>query len=139
MSQGHIRKPKPEPSQQPWLAVAIGATLIVFLAITVLIKEYDLHIDADHLTAAGKILETRMVVDHIKDNQYGGGIFYRIEARVQYQIHGVQQDRWLAASEATTYREMLSLRLDPPPKSCTVHWPPKHPENARCQLPDGKP
>ncbi len=138
MSHSHIRKPKEEPSQQSWLTVAIGATLVIFLAIAVSIKKYDWQIDADHLTATGKVLETRTVVDHIKDSQYGGGIFYRIEARVQYQIQGVQQERWMAASEATTYREMLSLRLDPPPKSCTVHWPPKHPENAKCQLPNGK-
>ncbi|MGA9072411.1 MAG: hypothetical protein WB424_19275 [Terracidiphilus sp.] len=139
MSHSHIRKPKPEPSQQPWLAVAIGATLIVFLAIAVLIKTYDWQTDADHLTATGKVLETRIVVDHTRESNYGGRIFYRIDARVQYEIQGGQQERWIAASEATTERELLSIKLAPSPKNCLVHWPPKHPENARCLLPDVKP
>jgi hypothetical protein len=104
-----------------------------------LLKTYDWHSDLDDSTAKGKILETRIVVDHIRESYYGGRILYRIEARVKYQIQNGQQERWMAASEATSEREVLSFRLEPSPINCLVHWPPKHPENARCQLPDGKP
>jgi hypothetical protein len=90
--------------------------------------------NTDHSTAAGQVLETRIVVDHLGESQYGGVIYYRIEAHVRYELHSQQRDQWMTASEATTEREVLAVRLSSHPKTCLVYWFPKHPENAQCQL-----
>jgi hypothetical protein len=91
-------------------------------------------IDNRYLTAGGKVTETRIVIDHIQDSQYGGQIYYRIDAHVSYQIDGQVEDRWLTASETTTARELLSAKLATQPKTCQVYWFPNHPENARCRF-----
>jgi hypothetical protein len=90
--------------------------------------------DTDHLTAQGNVSDTRIVIDHIRDSQYGGLIFYRIEALVSYEIEGQTQNRWLVASEITTAREFLVAKLADHPKACQVYWLPNHSENARCRF-----
>jgi hypothetical protein len=89
----------------------------------------------DHYaTANGSILETRIVVDHIRDNQYGGLIYYRVEARTRYELEGHSQERWLTASEITTTREELVAMIAAHPKTCLVYWFPKNPENVKCRI-----
>jgi hypothetical protein len=56
------------------------------------------------LRVTGSIRETRIVVDHIVDSQYGGLIYYPVEARTRYEFEGRTQERWLTASEITTTR-----------------------------------
>ncbi|MFZ0746447.1 MAG: hypothetical protein WAM85_18715 [Terracidiphilus sp.] len=87
-----------------------------------------------YFTADGTVQETRIVVDHIGDSQFGGQIYYRIEAHVNYEVEGQDQDRWLTASEITPERDLLTAKLQPLPKTCRVYWVPKHPENAKCRL-----
>ena len=107
--------------------------MIVFMALFVL-SRLDRSGARTYFTATGTVQEARIVVDHTVDNEYGGQIHYRIEARVHYMVEGQEQDRWLTASEAMTERGLLVEELEPPPQTCLVYWVPRHPENARCRL-----
>lgn len=135
MSHSHIRVRVPPPKRNPWLEATVGiaffiAVAVVYIAIRMLHPFYD----TDHLTAEGKVYETRIVMDHIRDSQYGGLIFYRTEALVSYEVEGQTQSRWLIASEITTERAMLASKLAGSPTTCQVYWLPGHPENARCRF-----
>jgi hypothetical protein len=94
----------------------------------------DSRVDISHLTTEGTILESKIVMDHSLDGSYGGKIFYRIDARVSYEIDGKTYDRWVQASEVTTSREMLQASLAGRPGRCQVYWPEGRSENARCRL-----
>jgi hypothetical protein len=135
MSHSHVRVPRTPPQRRPRVEVVLAASVFVaiaFLAFGSLFVGQPS--DEVHASAIGSILETRIVVDHIVDSQYGGGIFYRIEARTSYDFQGQSQDRWLTASEITTARELLQAKLASHPKYCVVYWVAGHSENARCRL-----
>lgn len=134
MSHSHIRVPKPVQRFRPWSAILMGAVAVVLVALFGLGRVIEWPSKTDHSTTTGQVLETRIVVDHLRYNSYGGLIYYRIDAHVSYQIQGQQQDRWMTASETTTEREVLAVKLSSHPKTCLVYWFPKHPENAQCRL-----
>ena len=134
MSHSHIRVPKPAKRDSPWIPI-IGTVLIVVLVAWLAFgRLFQWPLNPNDTTADGKILETRIVVDHLRDSQYGGLIYYRIEAQVKYQIQGKEQEQWIAASEATTDQILLAARISSHPKTCLVYWPPNHPDNAKCRL-----
>ena len=134
MSHSHIRVPRPAPQRDPWLEFVVAASIVVLVALLAFGGFVGRSFDETNVTATGSILETRIVVDHILDSQYGGRIFYRIEARTSYEFQGQSQDRWLTASEITTARELLQAKLASRPKYCVVYWVPGHSENAKCRL-----
>jgi hypothetical protein len=95
MSHSHIRGPKPEsqPTTSFWILVTAGVGVALLLVLIVAAKIRDGAFDTSHLTAEGKISETRIVVDHTLESMYGGRIYYRIEAHVAFDISGKNQDR----------------------------------------------
>lgn len=133
MSRRPVRLSKPMQRRRPGLKIVLGALTILFMALFAF-SRLERTAGRSYFTAAGTVEETRIVVDHVWDSRYGGQIYYRIEAHVNYEVEGQAQDRWLTASEITPQRELLLTRLEPPPKTCQVYWAPKHPENARCRL-----
>jgi hypothetical protein len=135
MSHSHVRVPRLPPQRHPGLEFVVAASIVVLVASLAFGNFVWRPSDEDHVSATGSILETRIVVDHIFDSQYGGRIFYRIEARTSYEFQGQSQDRWLTASEITTARELLQAKLASRPKYCVVYWVPGHSENAKCRLP----
>jgi hypothetical protein len=134
MSHRHIRVPRPAPQRRPPPEFVLAAVVVVSIALLAVGNLVRLPSDESYVSASGSILETRIVVDHILDNEYGGRIFYRIEARTSYELEGRSQDRWLTASEIETARELLQAKLASHPKHCVVYWVPGHPENAKCRL-----
>jgi hypothetical protein len=134
MSHSHVRVLRLPPQRHPGLEFVVAASIVVLVASLAFGSFVGWQSDEDHASATGSILETRIVVDHIFDSQYGGGIYYRIEARTSYEFQGRSQDRWLTASEITTTRQLLQAKLASHPKYCVVYWVPGHPENAKCHL-----
>jgi hypothetical protein len=86
-------------------------------------------------TAEGTIEEAKVAIAYSLQGNYGGTIYYRIEAKVRFEQEGQMQERWLSASEADPSREILQAKLSSHPQHCVVYWPPRHPENAHCRLP----
>lgn len=134
MSHSHIRIPKPLPRRNRWTEAVILALFAALAALYVVDKSYDWSADRQYSTAEGKILETRIVVEHTSESRYGGQIFYRTEARTRFAVNGQEQMRWLTASEPTTTRELLAAKLSSNPTQCEVYWAPNHPETAKCRL-----
>jgi hypothetical protein len=135
VSRSHVRVQHSPPKRKPWLEATVAiAFFLVVAAIYIAIRALHPPYDTDHLTAKGTVSESRIVIDHIRDSQYGGLISYRIEALVSYEIESQPQNRWLVASEITTERAMLASKLAGSPKTCQVYWLPGHPENARCRF-----
>ena len=135
MSHTHILQRKPKASRViAWwkvvlwfICVAITAAAIYFA-----LNSFE-SFDHDHETADAKILEIRKVVDHTVDSRYGGKIFYRFEAHVQYVYNREMQDRWIRIADDLP-SETLILKLADHPTHCLAHWPSRVPENARCSL-----
>jgi hypothetical protein len=94
----------------------------------------DSRVDTTHLTTVGKILESKVTMDHSEDSPRGGRIFYRVEARVVFEVDGKTYDRWLQASEISSAKELLEVRLAEHPQTCQVYWSEGHLDNARCRL-----
>jgi hypothetical protein len=134
MSHSRIRVPKPVQRTSPWLTIVGTTTIVVLVGVLAFGKLFYWPSSSSYQTAPGTVLETRMVVDHLRDSPYGGQIYYRIEAHVRYSIEGRQKEQWMTASETTAGREMLAAKLAPQPKNCRVYWFPNHSENAKCQL-----
>ena len=135
MSHSHVRVSHPPPQRRPWIEFALAVSLVALMMLLTFGNFLKWPFDGDYARATGSILETRIVVDHILDSQYGGRIFYRVEVRTSYEFQGEPQERWLTASEITTARELLEAKLAVHPKYCVVYWVPGHPENAKCRLP----
>jgi hypothetical protein len=133
VSHSHIRATK-LPRRRPWIEIPLIAGFTVLTALFLFITLASMNSDRRFSTANGKVMETRIVVDHTRESFYGGYIFYRIEAHTNYLLNGQPQERWLTASEVTEGREQLELKLATHPKTCLVYWPPDHPENAKCDL-----
>jgi hypothetical protein len=139
MSHSHIRAVVPKTSEVVplWLKLFAGACVVLIVAITIL---FVTHPDPDpgpvggYRTAEGKILETRIVIDHADNSTYAGRIFYRAEARVLFEQSGRQQDRWLVLFRPTMERGLMAVRLAAHPQTCQVYWAPDFPENPRCRL-----
>jgi len=68
------------------------------------------------------------------ESRYGGGILYRIEARVTYPLYGASQDHWMPASEVSGDRDFLALQMAKQSGKCLVYWAPHHEENPKCLL-----
>jgi hypothetical protein len=136
MSHSHAKVTGAFPSapRRLWLEVIFGLAFFGLAAVATLFITTDRESNHDFFTSTGTILESRIVVDSMRESGFGGAILYRIEAHVTYDLDGRQQDRWLPASEVTTARPLLAARLASNPKTCMVYWRPNHPENARCQL-----
>ena len=111
--------------------LALGTLMIAFIA---LFAQSRLERRGGKSYSSGNVKESRIVVDHTSEGQFGGTIYYRMELRVSYALAGEQQDRWLTASEITPDRDGLAAKLASHPKTCQVYWVPGHPENARCRL-----
>lgn len=136
MSHMHIRKMKTasEPVRVKWWPVWLGGAglLVLILGLSFLLNWWR-STQEFFATTTGKILETRQVVDRTYNSQYGGGIGYRYEARVQYMVDGKSQDRWLTISDRMS-RDVLLVRLVEHPTECTVYWRPEDPDYVRCWL-----
>ncbi|HEY2860175.1 MAG TPA: hypothetical protein VGJ21_17280 [Terracidiphilus sp.] len=135
MSQTQIRAPKIEPplKHKPLVAalLIVGMAAIVVVCLLVLSPHF---VGDSKETAGGTILQTRIDKIGNFEGGLGGYIAYRIEARVQYSVHGSSRDRWLPASYGTADRASLQMQLLKEPKTCLVVWTPRHEENARCML-----
>ena len=134
MSQSHIRK-SDQPAHQPiaWWKLALAFAVVIMSFLAVYLAANWIHsFPSAYETVSANILEIRKVVDHTNDSQYGGRIFYRVEAHVHYAAKGQMQDRWLRVSDVTP--EAIVLRLAGHPTQCLVYWPPDHPENAKCSF-----
>jgi hypothetical protein len=135
MSHSHVRVSRPPSQRRPWTEIVLAVSLVALMMLLTFRNFLKWPSDEDYVRATGSILETRIVVDHISDSEYGGRIFYRVEARTSYEFQGEPQERWLTASEITTERELLEAKLAIHPKYCSVYWVLGHPENAKCRLP----
>jgi hypothetical protein len=123
------------PKKRNWLVRgALGAAIVLLAGLFLVGRLRGGFRDGSHLNAAGRILETRIVEEHVQDSPYGDRTLYRIEVHVTYELRGEAQDRWLTASEVTMDRDPLAARLASHPGSCEVYWAPHHPENAKCLL-----
>ena len=134
MSHSHIRVAKPVPQRNLPLEVSVGVVAFLVILLFAVSRFGDGFFPTDYVTADGAVSETRIVVDHMLDSNYGGRIFYRIEAHVNFELGGQPQDRWVTVSEVTTGRLELASKVAAQPKSCQVYWAPGHPENAKCRL-----
>lgn len=134
MSQSRITR-QPEPPQPVvWWHVALGLAILLIAVAAVFFAANWIHSSPSHyVTASGRILEIRRVVDNARDTLYGAKVSYRAEVHVQYLVDGQIQDRWLRASDDLS-QETLLLKLASRPTECLVYWKPNHPENARCSL-----
>lgn len=117
-----------------WVRAAAGAAVLLLAGLMVWSPWWPTPIEKSHQVAHGQILETRIAVAGTQESNYGGSILYRIEVHVRYDRHGQVQDRWMPASEISSSRDTLALRLVKPPGTCEVYWAPGHPENPRCDL-----
>jgi hypothetical protein len=139
MSHSHIRAVVPKTSEviPLWLRLFAGACVVLVIAFTILFVTHpnpELGPVGGYRTAEGKILQTRIVIDHADNSTYAGRIFYRAEARVLFEQNGKPQDRWLVALGPTVDRGLLAVRLAAHPQTCHVYWAPDFPENPRCRL-----
>ena len=138
MSHSHIRVPKSPPPGKTWAELLLAGVVVGMIAILTFGLAFGRLIvfpSSDHYTkVTGSILETRIVVDHILDSQYGEKIYYRVEARTSYEFEGQAQESWLTASGATTSREELVAKIAAHPKTCLVYWFPNNPKSAKCQI-----
>ena len=141
MSQTHIRVSRPPSRRRFWVAIAI-AFGVPLIPVVYMVARAESWFAPAYNSADGTVLETRTVVDHYDNGEFGGSIYYRLEAHVQYSvpdasgIYGLSelQDRWLNASDPTTTPELLTVTPQKHPKSCRVYWIPKHPETAKCEF-----
>ncbi|HUN84138.1 MAG TPA: hypothetical protein VMU48_07155 [Terracidiphilus sp.] len=114
--------------------ISVGAILLAFIVIFALTRLYRTT-PGSYFTSNGRVEETRITEIHLPGGEQGGGLnLFRIEARVSYSLDGTMRNRWMAASEPTTARQLLEEKLKTAPKVCIVYWSPKHPENPRCRL-----
>jgi hypothetical protein len=137
MSHSHIRAVVPKTGEPTplWLKLFAGACAALVVAISILFAtQPELGPSRGYRTAEGKILETRIVIDHADNSTYAGRIFYRADARVLFEQSGKPQDRWLVALQPTVDRGLLAVRLSANPQTCQVYWAPNFPENPRCRL-----
>jgi len=140
MSQSHVRVPTP-PRRRKWLEIAVGVAFLLIPVFYLLARAGGWFVP-DFDSTTGQVLETRIVVDHVAESQYGSSIFYRLEAHVKYAVpdQGTPrqpdqfQDRWLTASDTTTTRELLTMIQAKQSKTCHIYWLPNRPEAARCRL-----
>ena len=135
MSQIHARDRFPGRPEKVsvWRHVAAGAGVLFFAGLVAFGPWWAPTIEDSHQTAHGQMLETRMT-QGTRDSDLGGAILYRIESHVRYDLHGMAKDRWMAASEVSSDRDVLALRIIKHPSSCEVYWAPDHPENPKCLL-----
>ncbi len=117
-----------------WVRAAAGAAVLLLAGLMVWSPWGPTPLEKSHQIARGQILETRIAVAGTRESYFGGSILYRIEVHVRYDRHGQVQDRWMPASEISSSRDTLALRLVKPPGTCEVYWAPGHPENPRCDL-----
>lgn len=139
MSRSHIRPSKvPLPAAKNRLGLALAALIVTIAGAICLIPLYENYtqpFDRFHETAAGTILDTRIVPFGVLDGGRGGRILYRIEARVHYFQQGQWHDRWLpVGSNYGSSRENLEARLALKPQTCEVYWAPGHADHARCRF-----
>lgn len=133
MSHTHIRVARPAAPRKPQLerlALSIAAILALLTAFLILWDRPHEPVVVEH----GQILETRIVVDDIRQGRFGGRIHYRLEARVSYDLAGTPQDRGLTADTLSAEREVIAAQAARSPKNCLVYWKPDHSENARCHM-----
>ena len=119
-----------------WTKILVVTAAMLFVGLLFAIGPYwSRFVEDTHVTAMGRILETRIAVRGTHQSQFSGAIQYCIEAHVRYELNGQIQDRWMVASDVTSSRDILALRLVQQPKTCEVYWAPHHPENPKCRLP----
>jgi hypothetical protein len=135
MSHSHIERSKPphRTTISGWRFALCSAALVLLVEVFYLASNWMLPFPAAHDSAEAKILEIRKVVDHTHDSLFGGKIFYRVEAHVQYVANGQLQDRWLRIADDLPIEKLL-VRLADHPGHCLAQWLPHPSENATCSL-----
>lgn len=131
----HASKQKQPPQKIIWwhIALPVFLLLLLFFAAVGAVNCFNSYA-APYATTPGKIVDIRKVPEGLINTGYGGRVFYRHEARVQFSLDGKPQDRWLRlTSNASPH--MLDVKLAASPQQCTVYWRSDRPENARCDLP----
>lgn len=132
VSHTHVHAPKP-PAKRSWkVDLSVATVLIGFAALLALGRLVECPSNSPHKTASGTIVETRIVIDHVQESYFGSILLYRAEALVKYQREGRPEEHWITASDITSDRTMLAIKLAAHPQTCLVSWSPGHPENARC-------
>jgi hypothetical protein len=133
-----VHKPKPQPTDLRGVRLwgPVLAVIVLFAGTFIglsLLSEY--FRQKDWLTAEGRVLNTRIVVDHVNPGSRlsGGSVTYRLEALVDYDYGGQQTERWLPVSY-DKIRAVLEVTEQEHFRYCQVYWQPQMPENARCRL-----
>ena len=134
LNQTHIHAEKAPPKRSRLAEAAIVAVLGIFGGLLAFGGYWEGCVSEREFGDA-KILDTRIVMTQMHETQRGTWGEYRIEAHVNYDLHGQMQDRWVPVPEMYMDREWLEARLASHPKTCEVWWPKSHSENARCRLP----
>jgi len=122
-----------------WLGVVFASALVLIPAVYWVSRAGEWFVPSFDSTA-GEVLETRIVLDHTRESEFGGSIFYRLEARVKYRIPvrtsatlpELPEDQWLTASDPTTAPELLKAAQAKKATACRVFWIKNHPETAKC-------
>jgi hypothetical protein len=133
VSRPHIRVAKPVARRKPWLERAFFVSFALLVLAGILFVLWDRPHEPFE-TTHGRVLDMRIVVDGIRQSIYGGRISYRLEVRVNYDLVGTPQDRWITTDTVTSAREEMAAKIARNPKQCLVYWKPNHPESARCHL-----
>lgn len=139
MSHTHIRVAPPEPVKTNvgrGVAVRLLICLLLFGVVVIAVRFVEVWNEPVYVTINGQIEQTRVVVASTRATNYGGIIFYQIEALVSYQKNGQRVYQWLVASPPNRSREMLVSRISQKPTQCLVYWPEGDPDDVQCKIQD---
>jgi len=134
MSQSRIKVLLPAPKRNQrfecllWAFGVIAAAFIAFVTLS----QWPPH--ESYIYGHGTLLETRIVPISSVQGNYGGRIIFQTEARVRYTQGGSPKEEWVPASEWTSDRDLLQVRLISHHSSCLVYWLPNSPNHPKCQL-----
>lgn len=134
MSQSRIKVLLPPPKRNKrfefmlWTFGVVAAAFCAFVTLS----QWPAH--QSYIYEHGTLLETRIVPISSVQGNYGGRIIFQIEARVRYAQNGSPMEQWVPASELTSDRDLLQVRLSSHHISCLVYWFPDSPDKPKCQL-----
>jgi hypothetical protein len=134
MSNRHSRPPRTSvrDSGGKWIvsAVALAAVGVLVLARMQVFQMEGCHSSVQ--TSQATILNSRIARAGTVDTYYGGSILYRIEVLARFSQNGVSQTRWIFASDPSSDRATLQLRILNFPQHCIAYWPVNRPDSVRC-------
>lgn len=95
MSHSHIRVHETAPQLKPQLAFWAFLVCIVLVVVSLFLWSNlrGAEFWEKHSSVEGMVSDIRVVLDHALDSQYGGQIYYRLEAHVTFRAEGHEQDR----------------------------------------------